>query len=82
MRQQMALHRLYSHVPCLSRRNVRSSCSTRYWGGEDEVLSNGVEDLRKFFETRFIDRLMPHITLLFNGLENRSFVLLDGSKIM
>ena len=70
MRQQMALHRSYSHVPCRSRRNVRSLRSTRYWGGEDEVFSKGVADLRKFLETLFIDELMPHKTLLFSGLGN------------
>jgi hypothetical protein len=60
MRQQRALHRLNSHVPCRSRRNIRPSRSTRYWGGEDEVFSKGVTALRKFSETRSIDRLMPH----------------------
>lgn len=74
MRQQMALHRSYLHVPCRSRRNVRSLRSTRYWGGEDEVFSKGVADLRKFLETRFIDGLMPHKTLL-SGLELMLFLV-------
>lgn len=82
MRQQMALQCLYSHVPCRSRRNVRSLRSTRYWGGEDEVFSNGVADMRKFIETGFIDRLMPRKALLFSGLKNRCFILLDGNKII
>jgi hypothetical protein len=79
MRQQRALQRLNSHVPCRSRRNIRPSRSTRYWGGEDEVFSKGVTALRKFNETRSLDRLMP-LTPLFSILKKSMSTWPDGSK--